>query len=218
MSDERAPAVAGLQLVEHPAASDRLARLRDVSTPRGEFRRALGELSQLVAFGATRDVAAVPVSVPTPHGVAQGLRLESGSVLCVGVLRAGLGMLPGLLRLLPEAPLGLIGLRRVEHATALEQYLVRLPPDPGGPVLLADPMLATGRTAIRALDLLNQHGIPDERIRLLTVVATPEAMAQLQGSHPRVRVFAAALDAGLNAALEIVPGIGDAGDRLFGTE
>ncbi len=216
-----APAAAGfpsLRLVDHPVVRDRLAQLRDARTPREGFRRALAELSLVLCAEAMRDLPLAAGTVTTPNGVAETARVDAGRALAVVVLRAGLGMLGAVTELLPGIPVGHIGLRREDGGRRVAQYFAKLPTDPGGPVFLADPMIATGRSAQRALDVVSAAGIADERIRFLAVLVTPEGLGRLRAGHPGVTVFAAALDPELNAANEIVPGIGDAGDRLFGTQ
>ncbi len=213
----KSPAAAP-RLLADPLARDRLARLRDAAAPRDVFRAALADLGLLLAIEALRDAPTVAGAVRTPHGVCEGERVDEERLLLVAILRAGTGLLAGAQRLVPATPVGLVGLRRERHGEAVSQYLVRLPRDAGGTALVLDPMLATGRSAVRAVDVLNEHGIPDARIRLLVVVAAPEGLERFSSAHPAVQVFAVAVDRGLGPRNEILPGIGDAGDRLYGTE
>jgi uracil phosphoribosyltransferase len=214
-ADERFP---NLRIVDHPLVEDALARLRDAHTQREGFRDALSTLSRLLAWEATRELPSLAVDLETPNGRSVARRVEGQRITLVAVLRAGLGMLPGMLDLLPAAAVGTVGLQRDEDSKRPREYFVKLPPDRGGSVFVVDPMIATGGSAVHTLDLMNAHGISDERICLVGMVAAPEGASRLLESHPGVRVFVAALDSHLNAAKEIVPGIGDAGDRLFGTE
>lgn len=192
-----------LCIVEHPLLASRLRRLRDRTTPRREFRRTLGEVASLLAAQMLGGPAR-----PT----------DDADASCVVILRAGLGMLDGLLGWLPDATVGFVGLRRDPATKQPVEYLVRLPPDRGGRVFVVDPMIATGGSATHVLDVLNRRGIADGRIAFLGLVAAPEGMARLARAHPDVPVTLAALDTHLNDASEIVPGVGDVGNRLFGTE
>lgn len=212
-----ARAFPSLRLLDHPVVQDRLTRLRDGSTPRRDFHRFLDELMTVAAAEVTRDLRLEPVTVEGPHGPARG-GLLTEPVLLVPILRSGLGALGPLVRLLPQARVGHLGLRRDPVTRAPIEYLCRLPPYEGGPVIVVDPMIATGQTAAHALDLLTARGVPPERTRFLALLAAPEGLTVLTERHPDVPVFAAALDSHLDARQEIVPGLGDMGDRLFGTE
>jgi uracil phosphoribosyltransferase len=209
---------ANLQIADHPLVEDALARLRDTRTPRERFRQALSTLSRLLASEATRGLPSVDVDLETPNGRCPARRVESERVTLIAILRSGLGLLEGMLDLLPAAAVGTVGLEREAATKRPREYLVKLPPDPGGRVFVVDPMIATGGSAIHTLDLLNTRGIADERIRFVAVLVAPEGAAHLLEHHPAVRILAAALDSHLNSQKEIVPGIGDVGDRLFGTE
>jgi uracil phosphoribosyltransferase len=205
-----------LRLVTHPLVHDALATLRDVSTPPELFRRMAVRISLLLAAEATRDVPARDVTVATPLGPAAGRRI-TGDVVVVPVLRAGLGMLDAILELIPTARVGHIGLQRDEMTAVASQYYSKLPRDlTRSFVLMIDPMLATGGSAVAALDLLRAAGARD--VRLICIVAAPEGIALVERHHPDVQVFTPVVDTGLNAHKFIVPGLGDFGDRLYGTQ
>ena len=204
-----------VHVVEHPVVHDALTTLRDAATPPESFRRMAVRISLLLAAEATRDVPSEPVTVHTPLGPAGGRRVQAG-VVVVPVLRAGLGMLDAVLELLPNARVGHIGLQRDEMTAVASQYYSKLPPDlRGSYVLMIDPMLATGGSAVAALDLLRAAGASE--IRMICIVAAPEGIALVERHHPSVHIFTPAVDKGLNAHKFIVPGLGDFGDRLYGT-
>ena len=204
-----------LHLVEHPVVHDALATLRDVTTPPEVFRRMAVRISLLLAAEATRDVPSEAVTVQTPIGPAAGRKVKPG-VVVVPVLRAGLGMLDAVLELLPGARVGHIGLQRDEMTAVASQYYAKLPRDLSGAyVLMIDPMLATGGSAVAALDLLRVAGA--RAVRMICIVAAPEGVALVEQHHPNVHIYTPVVDAGLNAQKFIVPGLGDFGDRLYGT-
>jgi uracil phosphoribosyltransferase len=201
-----------VHLVEHPLVHDALATLRDASTPPELFRRMAVRISLLLASEATRDVPKRPVRVQTPLGPADGTRVDGG-VVVVPVLRAGLD---AVLELVPTARVGHIGLQRDEITAVASQYYSRLPGDlTGSYVVMIDPMLATGGSAVAALDLLKKAGARD--VRMICIVAAPEGVALVTEHHPDVHIYTPAVDQGLNAHKFIVPGLGDFGDRLYGT-
>jgi len=203
-----------VRIVDHPLAAVRLTTLRDENTDNAGFRAALGELSLMLVYEATRDLARENVSVRTPLAQAPGTRLATPPLL-VAVLRAGLGMVDPAQVLLPEASVGFVGVARDEETALPTQYLESLPDDLGGrPVIVLDPMLATGGSMTHAVGLLQQRGADD--VTVVCVVAAPEGIAALEKAAPRARLFTAAVDDGLNDNAYIVPGLGDAGDRQFG--
>jgi uracil phosphoribosyltransferase len=205
-----------LHLVPHPLVHDALATLRDSSTPPELFRRMAVRISLLLAAEATRDVPSAEVTVETPLGPAQARRITR-DVVVVPVLRAGLGMLDAILELIPTARVGHIGLQRDELTAVASQYYSKLPADLSGSfVLMIDPMLATGGSAVAALDLLRAAGAHD--VRMICIVAAPEGIALVEQHHPDVRIFTPVVDQGLNSHKFIVPGLGDFGDRLYGTQ
>jgi uracil phosphoribosyltransferase len=204
-----------LHLVEHPVVHDALTTLRDAATPPETFRRMAVRISLLLATEATRDIPSSTVTVRTPIGPARGRRVGTG-VVVVPVLRAGLGMLDAVLELLPDARVGHIGLQRDELTAVASQYYARLPPDLSGSyVIMIDPMLATGGSAVAALDLLRAAGAA--AVRMICIVAAPEGLALVERHHPDVHIYTPAVDDGLNEHKFIVPGLGDFGDRLYGT-
>lgn len=206
-----------LRVVEHALMRDRLAALRDAATPSAVFRRRLAEIGAILAVEATRGLGEAEATVATPLATMRHRVLAAPEPCLVPVLRAGLGLMEGVRWLLPEAPIGQIGLARDEATLRPHEYLVRLPPDLARRgALLLDPMLATGGSAAAAVARLKEAGAP--WVRLLCVVAAPEGVARLAAAHPEVEVFAAALDDRLDERGFIVPGLGDAGDRCFGTE
>ena len=204
-----------VHLVTHPVVHDALTALRDVATPPEIFRRMAVRISLLLAAEATRDVPSQAVTVQTPLGPAEGARVKPG-VVVVPVLRAGLGMLDAVLELVPGARVGHIGLQRDELTAVASQYYSKLPADlRGSYVLMIDPMLATGGSAVAALDLLRLAGATD--VRMICIVAAPEGIALVERQHPDVHIYTPAVDRGLNDHKFIVPGLGDFGDRLYGT-
>jgi len=205
-----------LRLVSHPVIEDSLARLRDRDTPSDEFRRLARRVSVLLAAEATRDLALAPTDVDTPLERTVVRRIAS-RVVAVPVLRAGLGMLEAFLELVPEAQVGYFGLERNEETAAARRYYEKVPRDLGGAVVfLLDPMLATGGSAAMAVDGLRSLGA--KQVRLLSIVAAPEGVAHLETSVPDAVIYTAALDRELNDRKYILPGLGDFGDRLFGTQ
>jgi uracil phosphoribosyltransferase len=202
-------------LVDHPLAHDALVALRDKRTPPDAFRRAATRITLLLAADALRDVPSTGVTVETPLGPSPGRRV-SGDVVVVPVLRAGLGMLDAVLELVPSARVGHIGLQRDEATAVASQYYSKLPQDLGSSyVLMIDPMLATGGSAVAALDLLKRAGA--SVIRMICIVAAPEGVAVVERHHPNVAIYTPVVDLELNAHKYIVPGLGDFGDRLYGT-
>jgi uracil phosphoribosyltransferase len=192
-----------------------LARLRDRRTQPQEFRRLLGEIAALMIYEATRSFGVKPLKVQTPLESTRGFQLEREIVL-VPVLRAGLGMLDSILQLIPHALVGFIGLKREETTLRAQFYHKSFPKNLSRfEIILIDPMLATGGSAVAALDLLVEQGA--KHIRLVNLVAAPEGIRRVRESYPRVPVFTAAVDRQLNQKGFILPGLGDAGDRLFGT-
>jgi uracil phosphoribosyltransferase len=205
----------GVTVIAHPLVQHNLTRLRDKETQPQEFRRLLGEIASLMIYEATRNFSVKRVSVETPLAPANGFQLEREIVL-VPVLRAGLGMLDSILQLIPHARVGFIGLKREETTLRAVFYHKSFPKNLGQlEVLLIDPMLATGGSAVAALDLLVEQGA--KHIRLVNLVAAPEGIRAVRKKYPRVPVFTAAVDKKLNEKGFILPGLGDAGDRLFGT-
>ncbi|HYU79797.1 MAG TPA: uracil phosphoribosyltransferase [Vicinamibacterales bacterium] len=204
-----------VRLVEHPLVQDILLNLRDARTDCERFRQLAGRISVLLAAEALRDLPTETETVSTPLGPARGARLTVDIVL-VPVLRAGLGMLPGMLELVPGARVGHIGLQRDEVTAQASRYYSKLPAGlDDSYVLMIDPMLATGGSAVAALDLLTTAGA--RNIRLVCIVAAPEGVAAVQKAYPDVPIYTPVIDERLNAHKFIVPGLGDFGDRLYGT-
>jgi len=202
-------------LVDHPLALDALAELRDARTPPPAFRAAAHRISLIVAAEALRDLPTDADTVATPLGPADA-RIVRADIVIVPVLRAGLGMVESILELVPRARVGHIGLQRDEETAAASRYYSRLPPGlAASVVLLADPMLATGGSAVAAVDIIKNAGV--RAIRMMCVVAAPEGVAAMTAAHPDVPIYSAALDTKLNPRKFIVPGLGDFGDRLYGT-
>jgi len=204
-----------LKVVDHPLVQDALAELRDARTAPPAFRRAANRISVLLAAEALRDVPVSPAVVTTPIGPADGHVVKT-DVVVVPVLRAGLGMLDAVLELLPAARVGHIGLQRDEATAIASRYYSKLPPNlADSHVLMIDPMLATGGSAVAAIDLIKAAGARD--ISMICIVSAPEGVALLESRHPDVAVYTPVIDRELNAHKFIVPGLGDFGDRLYGT-
>jgi uracil phosphoribosyltransferase len=204
-----------VHLVEHPLVHDALAELRDKTTAPEHFRRAATRISVLLASEALRDAPQTAVTIETPLGPAPGQRVRP-DIVVVPVLRAGLGMLDAVLGLVPTARVGHIGLQRDEITAVASRYYSRLPGRLANSyVLMVDPMLATGGSAVAALDLLRDAGAT--QIRIVCIVAAPEGIALVQQHHPEVSIYTPVVDRGLNEHKFIVPGLGDFGDRLYGT-
>ena len=204
----------GVTIIQHPLVQHNLTRLRDRRTQSEAFRRGLGEVAALMVYEATRSFQTEPIKVATPLARTKGVSLRR-EVILVPVLRAGLGMLSSILQLIPHARVGFIGLKRHEQSLRAAVYHKSLPNDLREfEIILIDPMLATGGSAVAALQLLAARGA--ERIRLVNLVAAPEGIRKVRKHFPELPIFTAAVDSGLNEKGYIVPGLGDAGDRLFG--
>lgn len=203
-----------VRVVDHPLAQTRLTVMRDARTDAGGFRASLHELTTMLVYEATRDIAVIHYPISTPVAATQGVRVAHPPLL-VPVLRAGLGMADAALALLPESTMGFVGLARDEESFRARAYLESLPADlTGWPVLVLDPMLATGGSLEHCCRLLAERSCPE--ITLLCAVAAPEGIARLDRSGLPLRLITTAIDAHLNERKFIVPGLGDAGDRQFG--
>jgi uracil phosphoribosyltransferase len=204
-----------LHTIDHPLTHDALVELRDVRTGPTAFRHAAFRISLLLAAEALRSLPTVPTTVTTPLGPADG-RVVRADVVVVPVLRAGLSMLEAVLQLVPAARVGHIGLQRDEATAVASRYYSKMPRDLADSfVLMVDPMLATGGSAVAAIDLMKAGGA--RRIALVCIIAAPEGVAELQARHPDVDIYTPVVDRELNAHKFIVPGLGDFGDRLYGT-
>lgn len=204
-----------LYVSTHPLVLHKLTRLRDKTTDYRTFRELMRELALLLCYEVTLDLSLSPKQVMTPMGETTGHRINE-TIGLVPVLRAGLGMVEGVLELLPNVQVWHIGLYRDEHTLRPVQYYNRLPEQPGIDIcLVLDPMLATGGSAVETINILKKAGIP--RVKYVGIIAAPEGVKRLHEAHPDVAIHTASLDERLNEVGFIVPGLGDAGDRQFGT-
>jgi uracil phosphoribosyltransferase len=203
--------------VRHPLVRHKLGLLRDVNTDTEMFRRLVNELTLLLTYEATKDMGLEDVEVETPLERMTANRIPGKKVAVCPILRAGMGMLDGVLSLIPVARVGFIGLYRNEETLEPVEYYVKLPADIAErDVLLLDPMLATGNSTAHAIEVLKRAGAT--RISLVSLIAAPEGVARIQDAHPDVDIVVASIDSHLNEKGYIVPGLGDAGDRLYGTK
>ena len=206
-----------IHIFDHPLIQHKLSILRDEGTCTKEFRELVNEISMLMCFEATRDLRTAEVDVKTPVGIAK-CRVVDRKVVLVPILRAGLGMVDGMLSLIPNAKVGHIGLYRDEETLEPVEYYCKLPVEAAeSDVIVVDPMLATGGSASAAIGFLkNKYGC--KNVRLMSIVAAPVGAQRVAADHPDVDIYVAAMDEGLNDHGYIVPGLGDAGDRIFGTK
>ncbi len=205
-----------LVIFNHPLMHHKLSIIRDEKTGTKDFRETVSEIGMLMAYEITRDLPTVKVDVKTPVGIAHCEQLKK-EVVIVPILRAGLGMVDGITKLIPTAKVGHVGLYRDKNTLEPHEYYAKFPPCiTEASVLVVDPMLATGGSACHAIDVLKKRGVTD--IVYVGLVGAPEGVARLQKEHPDVDIFLAALDEKLNESCYIVPGLGDCGDRLFGTK
>ncbi len=203
--------------VTHPLVRHKLGLLRDVRTDTEMFRRLVNELTLLLTYEATKDMETEEIEVETPLEKTPARRISGKKVAFCPVLRAGMGMLDGVLSLVPSARVGFIGMYRDEETLEAVQYFVKLPVDLAErDAIILDPMLATGHSSCAAIDVVKEAGA--QTVTLVCIVAAPEGIAEVHRRHPDVHVVCAAVDRGLNERGFIVPGLGDAGDRLYGTK
>lgn len=206
-----------VHVVDHPLIQHKLTLMRDKRTPCKDFRDLLDEISTLMAFEVTRDLPLESQRVTTPIGPTNGKVISGKMLAVVAVLRAGLGMIGGILKLVPGAKVGHIGLFRDPKTLQAVQYYQKLPFDVSKRfVILADPMLATGHSAVKAVHILKEAGA--KQLVFMSLISAPEGLKTLQAAHPDLKIFTAGIDQKLNSHGYIVPGLGDAGDRLFGTK
>ena len=202
---------------DHPLIKHKVSILRDEKTGMKEFRELIEEITTIMTYESMRDVALVPVEVHTPLETTTQYRVPEESIAIVPILRAGLGMVNGVHRVFPTARVGHIGMYRDEETLEPQEYYCKLPDGiENNTVLLVDPMLATGGSACDALTALKKRGV--KRIKFMAIIAAPEGIAKVAEAHPDVSVYVSTLDRELNEHGYILPGLGDAGDRLFGTK
>ena len=204
-----------IQIVNHPLIKEKMTKLRDARTPSPIFRQLLDQVAQLLLFEVTKDLPVKEVTVTTPLKQTTGYALDLSSITVVPILRAGLGFLDAVLDLMPEANAGHIGLYRDEKTLKPIEYYCKMPPDKNALVIVIDPMLATGGSGSAAITMLKEKGY--KNIRFMCLVAAPQGVKVMNEAHPDVKIFTAALDEALNEHGYILPGLGDAGDRVFGT-
>lgn len=211
------PDFPNLFVVDHPLIQHKLTIMRDKATSSSKFRGLLKEIALLLGYEVTRPLPTIMRDIETPMAPMKAPSLAEVRLVIVGILRAGLGMVDGLRELMPTAYEGHVGLYRDPETKEPVEYLVKLPEPEERIFVLVDPMLATGNSAAHAADVLNKHGVPDERIRFMALVAVPEGVRRFHQDHPQVPIYTAALDDRLDERAYIIPGLGDAGDRIFGT-
>ena len=202
---------------DHPLIQNKLSILRDKNTSVKEFRELVSEIAMLMCYEATRDLPLEEIEVETPIAVAKARRISGKKLAVVPILRAGLGMVDGMVSLIPNAKVGHIGLFRDPETKEPVKYYFKMPPDIAErDVIVVDPMLATGGSASAAISFIKETGV--SRIKLMCIIGAPEGVERMQQDHPDVPIYIAALDEKLNENAYIVPGLGDAGDRIFGTK
>ena len=210
LADER------LNVLEHPLIADKMSIMRDASTAPSQFRQLVHEVAMLEVYEASRDLATEPVEVDTPLQRTVGKRIAGENLAVVPILRAGMGMLDGVLSAIPSATVGVLGMERDEQTHQPREYYAKMPKGIADrTVFLIDPMLATGGSALSAIHYLRERGVRD--IRFLVLVAAPEGVRAVLQEDSDVRIWTCALDDGLNEQAYILPGLGDAGDRIFCT-
>jgi len=203
------------KLIEHPVVQHKLAIIRDVETGHKRFRELATEITEFICYEALQNVRTREIEVQTPVGIAKCHKIDTDLVV-IPILRAGVGMLEGILELIPTARVGFVGLYRDEETKLPVTYYERYPPQiKGGTCIIIDPMIATGGSTAAAIDQLKEHGA--DNIVVICIVTCPEGIKLVEEAHPDVPIYAAAIDTELNDKKYIVPGLGDAGDRLFGT-
>ena len=204
-------------ILDHPLVQHKVSHLRDRNTGTKEFKELVSELAMLLCYEATRDLPTEEVEIETPVAIAKTRVLSGRKLALVPILRAGLGMVDGMLTLLPAAKVGHIGLYRNEETLEPVEYYCKLPSDIAErDVMVLDPMLATGGSAVDAIAQIKKRGA--KSIKFLAIIAAPEGLERLHAAHPDVDIYVAALDEKLNENGDIIPGLGDAGDRIFGTK
>ena len=209
--------MANVHVMDHPLIHHKLAVLRNKETPVKEFRELINEISGLMCYEATRGLPTMDVEVETPVAVAKCKMLAGKKLAIVPILRAGLGMVDAMVDLIPSAKIGHIGLYRDPETHEPVEYYCKLPEDIGSRVtFVVDPMLATGGSAVAAIDFLKKHGC--KNIIMMNIIGCPEGIKRVQEAHPDVEMYLAACDERLNDHAYIIPGLGDAGDRIFGTK
>ncbi|MDR3036907.1 MAG: uracil phosphoribosyltransferase [Coriobacteriales bacterium] len=206
-------------VIDHPMVQHKLTILRNKDTGSKQFRELIKELAIFEGYEATRHLELEPITVTTPICETTAYTLKGRKVAIVPILRAGLGMVEGILELIPAARVGHIGLYRDPVTHQPVEYYCKLPEDIGSrEVLIVDPMLATGGSAVAAIGFLKREGVPSKRMRLLNILAAPEGIQAVVDAEPNVNIYTCAIDERLNEHAYIVPGLGDAGDRIFGTK
>ena len=209
--------MANVHVLDHPLIQHKLAILRSKNTSVKEFRELIREISGLMCYEATRNLPTKEVEVQTPVAVAKCRRLAGKKLAIIPILRAGLGMVDAMVDLIPSAKIGHIGLYRDPETHLPVEYYCKLPEDIGNrQVFVVDPMLATGGSAVAAIDFLKAHGC--KNIVMMNIIGAPEGVELVRKAHPDVDIYLAALDEKLNDHAYIIPGLGDAGDRIFGTK
>ena len=209
--------MANVYVIDHPLVHHKLAILRNKDTSVKEFRELVGEIAGLMCYEATRNLPTEGVDVETPVGTAHCKMLAGKKLAIVPILRAGLGMVDNMVALIPSAKIGHIGLYRDPETHKPVEYYCKLPEDiESRQVYVVDPMLATGGSAVAAINFLKEHGC--KNIIMMNIIGCPEGVAAVQAAHPDVEIYLAAMDENLNEHAYIVPGLGDAGDRIFGTK
>lgn len=214
---KRDPRFPNLYILDHPLIAHKLSHMRDKTTSTRTFRELLREIALLMGYEVTRNTALTTTELETPLCKMQAPIIAGRKLAVVPVLRAGIGMADGLMELIPSARVGHIGLYRNEAHQSVE-YVIRLPEIEGRNFILVDPMVGTGNSAAHATRILKTRGVSAHNIVFLALVAAPEGVARFQSEHPDVAMYVAALDERLDENAYIVPGLGDAGDRLFGTK
>ena len=206
-----------VQVMDHPLIQHKINYIRNEEVGSKEFREIVGEIASLMCYEATRDLKMEDVKIKTPICEMTGKQLSGKKLAVVPILRAGLGMVDGMLNMIPSAKIGHIGLYRDEETHEPHEYYCKLPdPIDQREIVVVDPMLATGGSAIAAVDFIKKHG--GQKIKFMSIIAAPEGVDALMKAHPDIQLYVGCLDRELNENAYICPGLGDAGDRIFGTK